>query len=458
MPIGFYTNREDEPLFFHILDVSEGLMVLIIFPDETTMLFDCNVLSDSEEQILTYLSNNLPFRYEKETENFSQWIDIFVNSHRDEDHYRGLSKINAKFKIKSIWDSGETGESTQSDDYKYYMALRRRLREKYGEEAVIIPAPSEISLQGCGKAEIYCLNSALDFNNEENFFSLSTYKCLIETQRIKEAKIQHTNSIVLSIQYGDRSILLTGDSDWKCWRDKIVPNFGDGGFLQSNVLVASHHGSRSFFTDEQENQNIDPEANPETTYIDSIYYINPSITLIPCGEYESAHHPNEEAEKIYKGNTAHEQVYTTKNKGNLAGFIDKHGNWTVVPDRFSPKTNIKRNFKINCVVEYDGKKYRRNSGDEFAIGSYLHFSIFSTFGLCEPYKDVDVWFEVSNGGISADHEHQDIYYKRKGERAGKLEFFRYVEYEGKHLLRCRVRNKKKKIYATQVFIVNGVKQ
>lgn len=96
------------------------------------------------------------------------------------------------------------------------------------------------------------------------------------------------------------------------------------------------------------------------------------------------------------------------------------------------------------------------SGDDFPLGAKLHFSIFSNFGLLEPYRDVKVWFEVSNGGINDDHEHQDIYYKKKKEKGSKSEFYRDVSYDGRHLLRCRVDNKKKKIYATQVFVVNGV--
>ena len=42
-------------------------------------------------------------------------------------------------------------------------------------------------------------------------------------------------------------------------------------------------------------------------------------------------------------------------------------------------------------------------------------------------------------------------------RGGKDEFYRLVKYEGTHLLRCYLHNKKKKIYATQVFVVKGIK-
>ena len=236
-----------------------------------------------------------------------------------------------------------------------------------------------------------------------------------------------------------------------------MPSFKDSGLLKSTILVASHHGSRSFFTDENQNDTIDLEENPDTTYVEHIFEISPAITLIPCGDFSQKHHPNKEAEKIYKENTANEQVYTTDNKWTMAGFFGQYGDWTVAPARFNPKSNIGRNFSINCVCRNNGITTRGKSGDDFPIGCSLDFSVQSSFGIVEPFTDVSITWEVSNGGIKGDHDHQEIYYKKKSEPKPKHKFTREVSYVGTHLLRCKVRNKKKKIYATQIFVVNGVK-
>ena len=90
-PLGYYTDNT--ALRFHMLDVGEGLMILIIFPNDQVMLFDCNVTDDNESTILDYLSANIPFKINPATGNAEQFIDVFVNSHRDEDHYRGLHNI-----------------------------------------------------------------------------------------------------------------------------------------------------------------------------------------------------------------------------------------------------------------------------------------------------------------------------------------------------------------------------
>lgn len=455
-PLAYYTDDEQENLLFHLIDVGEGLMSLLIFPDETTILFDCNVTENNAEEVLKYLEQQIPSRWDEDKEENIQWIDIFINSHRDDDHYRGLSKIQEKFPIKSIWDSGQTGATTQSSDYQYYMRLRRFIREKYGEDAVIVPKPSKSEIKIFGNAYIYCLNSSLEYSDELHSLTMKNFLELVERGVLTEGKIQHTNSIVISIKYRNRVLLLTGDSDYLAWRDKIVPNFEYSGLLKTNILVASHHGSRSFFTDEKLNDTIDVEENPDTTYIDHIYKIAPSMTLIPCGDYDSAHHPNNDALKIYKDNTAHEQVYTTCKIWTFAGFINKYGEWTVAPSRFFNRSNINKNFKIKCMCKYNGSEYEGKSNEDFPIGSGLQFSVRSNFGILDPYDKVSIIWEVSNGGVDSEHDHQEIYYKSDNESTPKHNFNREVSYKGKHLLRCYINNKKKKIRATQIFVVNGV--
>ncbi|MCD6322913.1 MAG: hypothetical protein J7L77_07780 [Clostridiales bacterium] len=455
-PLEYYTETETDNLFFHLLNVGEGLMCLIIFPDNTTLLYDCNVTDENESKVLAYLGKQIPFRWDDESRKNLQWIDAFVNSHRDDDHYRGLSKVNDKYPVKTIWDSGQAGATTQSSDYQFYMRLRRTLRKKYGESAVIVPKPSQYPLATINEAEVYCLNSFLDYSDEVRYLTFAKFLSLVESRSIQEGKIQHTNSIVLSIKYKDRVLLLTGDSDYLAWRDKIMPHFKDTELLKTNILVASHHGSRSFFTDENLNDTIDPEESPETTYIEHIYEIAPSITVIPCGKYKSAHHPNKEALKLYKENTTNEQVYTTHEKWDLAGFISKNGYWTVAPARMYPWTTGKKNFTLKCVCTHNGSQYKGQSGDTFPTGSSVRFSIHSNFGILEPFDKVNVWWEVSNGGIEDHHENQEIYYKENSEKTPKLHFERNVSYQGRHLLRCFVHNTKKRIKATQIFVVNGV--
>ncbi|MEG1301007.1 MAG: hypothetical protein RSC93_09910, partial [Erysipelotrichaceae bacterium] len=330
---------DEESLKFYLIDCGSGLMHLLVFPDETVMLFDCNVTIEKEDEIIKFLERHIPKKLNIDTNENEKVIDIFVNSHRDKDHLRGLKKINKYFKVKSIWDSGQTGESTEDADYMYYMELRRELK-KASEKNLFVPVPSneEITTNIEG-VSIYCLSAeesfAVDYINET----------------VMAAKKQHTNSIVLLIIFGERKMLLTGDSDWKSWKEEIVPNFSKyiNNYENTDILIASHHGSRSFFTDEKVNETIDEKNNPDTTYIESIELINPVITLISCGKYDTYHHPNKEALALYKEHTSNEQVYTTQNLGTICGFISKDGKFSVIPYKFRNLGNdTNQNIYFTC--------------------------------------------------------------------------------------------------------------
>jgi len=443
-PISWYV--EENHLEFHLLSVGEGLMTLIIFPDNKVMLFDCNVTDENEDRILTYLDNVLPEKYNIETEVFEKPIDIFANSHRDEDHYRGLKKVHEKFPIKSIWDSGQSGATTTSTCYQYYMRLRRTLKEKDAKN-LFVPTPSNISMGSFGGVNIYCLAAEGDFIKE--YINEGLYRA--------EVRVQHTNSMVLLLEYKGRKLLMTGDSDWKSWKEKIVPNFDHGDFLKSEILIASHHGSRSFFTDE-ENDEIDDEANPDTTFIDSIKLISPSLTLISCGKYDTAHHPNKKALALYNEYTCNQQVFTTNNKGNLVGFIDQLGHYSVAPSRFMITSNTVSHigFNIKCKQIRGGYESKVESGDAVSVDCNLKFSIETYGGMIEPVQDITVRWEVSNGGKFEHHEHQEIYHKGQEESDGLFSFSRELVYKGTHLLRCKVFNKKKGYSVTKIFSIEAI--
>lgn len=421
-------------------------MHLIIFPNDKVMLFDCNVTEEKEEEIIRFLDRCIPRKYDIAKGKFVKEIDIFVNSHRDLDHLRGLKKINEKFKIKSIWDSGQTGANTDNDDYNYYMYLRRELK-KENENNLVVPTPSNIELCTIAGVKIYCLAAEEDF--KENY---------INEVRM-QAKVQHTNSMVLLMVYAERKMLLTGDSDWKSWKEKIIPNFSkySNNYEDADILIASHHGSRSFFTDEI-NDHIDEQKNPDTTYLESIKLINPKITLISCGDFSEYHHPNEEAMKLYKKYTSNEQVYTTNNLGTICGIINSNGHFAVVPNRFhSINKKHPAGFNIICTKVKDGEAQKINSEDEIIIGCNLRFKVTSWGDIINNSDTIKIFWEVSNSGKEEDCEHQEIYYKTDEEKTEKYAFSRDLCYIGTHLLRCRIINQRKNFDETKIFVVKGIR-
>lgn len=443
-PLKWYVTEND--FRFYLINCGSGLMHLIIFPDNTVMLFDCNVTNEDEDAIINFLDRHIPAKYDMDSKKEEKFIDIFVNSHRDEDHYRGLKKINEKFKIKSIWDSGQSGENTDSADYNYYMYLRRELKKK-SEDNLIVPTPSNVILKTIDTVDIYCLAAEADFVYQDEAKILE-----------HAAKIQHTNSMVLLMVYSGRKLLLTGDSDWKSWKEQIVSNFSEivPNYENTDVLIASHHGSRSFFTDEE---TIDLEEYPDTTYIESIELINPIITLISCGDYNTYHHPNEEAMELYEKYTSEgrDQIHTTHEKGNLCGYIDKDGNFGVIPERFKNRMPVgDRKFYLKAHKKANDEWIEIKSGEKIDVNTSVKFSLIGIGDVLNSHDSINIWWEVCNNGIDEYCEHKEVYKKGKNENDDRCSFLREVVYKGKHLLRCRVKNSTKHFDGTVVFLVEGV--
>lgn len=445
-PLKWFIDESD--FRFYLIDCGSGLMHLIIFPDNTVMLFDCNVTNDNETSIISFLDRHIPMKYNDDSEKEEKFIDIFVNSHRDEDHYRGLKKINENFKIKSIWDSGQSGANTDSTDYNYYMYLRRELKKK-SEDNLIIPTPSNAILRTIDDVDIYCLAAEADFVYQDDTPILEY-----------AAKIQHTNSMVLLMVYRGRKLLLTGDSDWKSWKEQIVNNFNsiEPNYENTDILIASHHGSRSFFTDEE---TIDLEKYPDTTYLESIELINPTITLISCADYnyKDYHLPNVEAMALYEEHTSEglDQIHTTNKKGNLCGYIDKDGNFGVIPERFKNRASVgggKIFLKAYKKVKDEWIEIR--SGEKIRVNTGVKFSLFGVGNVLNNQDHINVFWEVCNNGIEEDCEHKEVYKKGRDENDDKYSFSREVVYKGRHLLRCRVKNITKRFDETVVFLVEGV--
>jgi len=88
--------------------------------------------------------------------------------------------------------------------------------------------------------------------------------------------------------------MLPGDSDHFAWKDRIMPEFGKE--LQSEILVASHHGSRSFFMDVIPDQ----EYSRDDFWTDHLKTINPNLVLISVDDGSKYGHPDPEALKEYE--------------------------------------------------------------------------------------------------------------------------------------------------------------
>lgn len=267
----------------HIIDVGCGNMSIILNPDGTKVILDCNLTSDNITDVLSYTQRILG----KDSP-----IDVFINSHRDADHMRGIIDLHMQHPIGAIWDADVPGTTTDSAEYGAYLRLRRKVTTK------TIEANKYYTF---GNAKYRCMNAKRDDYTDTN-----------------------QQSVVIKIEYKvpTCSVLFTGDTDYRPWKEKILTSYNDAD-IRSALLIAAHHGSITFFDDPSDEKNY---------YVDHIKKIGPAMTLISVGPNQHGL-PDAKAIEIYKkyssGSNQGNKVYTTQEKHNMRIILKDDGGWSI---------------------------------------------------------------------------------------------------------------------------------
>ena len=259
-------------------DVGQGNMVVVVFPDNFVIVYDCNITNANEREVFRFLASFMPKRS----------IDIFVNSHRDADHMRGLRKLHAVYPIGVIWDSGVSA-NVETAEYQDYMRLRCEIGyEVVGPNMYLQNRPGVRILNG-RRPGLYDPNA---------------------------------QSIVLHIGGLEAGLVLAGDTTSSSWRDYIVQEYGNT--LRCLVLYASHHGSYTFIND-----------NPEF-YQDfwlHLQLLSPAITLVSVSGTNPHGHPDSRALAYYEhfstGTDTGHKVFRTDRHGNMRARLHGQGTGTL---------------------------------------------------------------------------------------------------------------------------------
>ena len=264
-------------LFVHFIDVGQGNMILLLFPDGKIVCYDCNIHDENKDEIFKYLKKIMP----------KEEIDIFINSHRDSDHMRGLKLLHENYTINTLWDNGVSA-NTEAPEYEEYMELRRKI------------GFSEIESNQC-------------WTHNKNVR-------IINGKR-RDLNCQNAQSIVLHINHNGTSLLLTGDTDAKVWKDYIMKESKEK--ISCDILLASHHGSKTF---------IDDERDEKYYYTKHLQEIKPDITIISVGNNPHGH-PHEDSIKYYEkysnGSDKKNKIFRTDEKGHIVVELKGEGKWSL---------------------------------------------------------------------------------------------------------------------------------
>ena len=289
------------------VDIGEGDATLLRLPGEEWALVDIFRCEDHGIDIFKLLDDRLP-----EGEGGKKRLDYLILTHAHDDHIRGLADLVERYDVREIWAPRyETSESL-GDRFEEF----REVVDNHPN--AIVPKGSRTPfahLGQNGEVTVRC-------------FSPPGYIKVGEKLTEDQQRAQvHEYCGVFRFEYQGTSVLLTGDSDLECWQrivgyyeDKTDEN--DLSVLSSTVLHASHHGSRTFFT----------ESKGEPLWLRGLEAIKPEVVIVSVGEDNRYEHPHVEAMKSYRDQVGEANVLETRHTGTAVLDVEANGDYQILPD------------------------------------------------------------------------------------------------------------------------------
>ena len=213
-------------------------------------------------------------------------------------HMRGVRTLHNRFPIGSVWDSEYPGTTTDSDEYKAYMQLRRDVGSKVIEKK---------TKNDYGHTRLRYF-SAKDDRLPKN---ANDQGIVIKVEELNLDKSKALGSTIL-----------TGDGSYATWKDGIMKDYGTGD-VSCSILMAAHHGSLDFFDDPNDSRHY---------YTSHIRAIEPAMVIVSVGENNYGH-PDSKALELYRkyatGSKTGNKVFRTDQKHTMKLVLKSGGGWSL---------------------------------------------------------------------------------------------------------------------------------
>ncbi len=239
----------------HFLDVGQADCILLMSEDEVMLVDTGDLDDDYTNKIINYLKDL-----------GIDTINYLILTHPDSDHIGGAPEIITEFKVEKC---------IMPDFVKTTKIFESTLDALEAKEVeVLLPTPNDTFKVGEASCKVLApLDDYKDCNDE---------------------------SVVIRVDFGSRSVLLTGDAEKESEAD-IVSTYSASD-LKVDVLKSGHHGSRT------------------SSSVELLGMADPDYAVISCGEGNSYGHPHEEVIERYeeRGIT----VYRTDKSGTIVLTTD----------------------------------------------------------------------------------------------------------------------------------------
>ena len=262
------STGSSQPFEMHFIDVGQALSVLVEC-DGQFMLYDGGNVDDGS-LVVSYLQK----------QGVEQLQYVFC-SHAHEDHVGGLAAVMAKFPAGHAYSPVTESSTKCFNDFVKYTR----------QQGLQLEVPSVGTVWPLGSATVTMLGPVTQYSETNN------------------------TSLVLRIDYGNTSFLLTGDMENTAETDLV----NSGANLKADVLQVGHHGSST-----------------STGYL-FLNAVLPEMGVISCGTGNKYGHPHEETLSILRD--AKVDVYRTDRQGTITIGSDGQ-NFTVGTEHFVPDSQL----------------------------------------------------------------------------------------------------------------------
>jgi len=216
-------------------------------------------------------------------------LDLFVNTHPHNDHLDDITELSKSVDIHEVWESGHVPGKDDKASYDELQAVIKKVKKKHGNEAAseMQASRSPISF---GDAEVYVLSPAEHVKDD-----------IADEDKAGRRRRIHEHCAVLRFGKDSTWVLFTGDADRTAWEEHITDYHKVR--LPSQILSASHHGSRTFFKQKEEDE----------PYMKALETIDPKYVVVSAPKQsESRHgHPHDDAIELYEDHVGKENVLHT---------------------------------------------------------------------------------------------------------------------------------------------------
>ena len=248
----------DGKLHVYFLDVGQGDAILIQAPDGRQILVDGG---PSPTALLNELGALLPF--------WDRSLDLVVLTHPDGDHITGLIPLLDRYQVAQVLDTHLSDAAPLAEAWRTGLAHRhvpraiaeRGMRIPLGQAQLTVLHPGPRPLRG----------TASDDNN---------------------------NAIVLRLEYGQTSLLLTGDAEVEAEAELLKAGLP----LRADLLKVGHHGSKG------------------STSAQFVAGVAPQWAVIPVGAENTFGHPHPDV--LNRLAAAQAEIFRTDQNGRIEAISD----------------------------------------------------------------------------------------------------------------------------------------